>query len=168
MKNTTRKLYYIPPRWNLVILFTITAFLYILFDKYDIKSGLAIYAYFNKPGIALSCVLAILATASYSFHLDRLEIRILFFPIRRIYWKDVTGAVYFESLLNKTNARRFQPYLIICIKPCQPVDPLSVDFAAFDRKNARHLARIPISKIEKEVFSVMEHLNIEVHGVSKI
>lgn len=164
MKNTTRKLYCIPPCWSLVIIFTITAVLFILFDMYDIQSGLAIYAYFNKPGIILSCIFAILATSTYSFYSDRLEVRILSFTISRICWNKVTGAMYFRSLANKPSTRRYQPYLIICVSPCEPVDPSSVDFAAFDRKNLRHLVRIPISGKETKIFEVMEQLSIKVHG----
>lgn len=164
MKNTTRKLYYIPPRWGLVILFTIMAVLFAFFDKHDIQSGLAIYAHFNKPGIILSCMLAILATAAYSFYSDRLEVRILLFTIRCIYWKNATGAMYFRSLANKPSTRHYQPYLIICISPCEPVEPSSVDFAEFDRKNLRHLVRIPISGKEAKIFEVMKQLGIKVHG----
>lgn len=168
MKKQSKKLYYIPPCWSLVILFTITAVLFVFFDKYDIRSGLAIYAYFNKPGIILSCIFAILATATYSFYPDRLEVRILLFTIRCICWKDVTGAMYFRSLVDKPSTRRYQPYLIICISPCQPIHPLPVNFAKFDRKNARHLVRIPIPGKEAEVFELMEQLGIKVQGIAEI
>lgn len=164
MKNPSKQLYYISPRWSLVILFTITAVLFIYFDKYDVRSGLAIYAYFNKPGIILSCIFAILATATYSFCSDRLEVRILLFTIRCIYWKNVTGAMYFRSLANKPSTSRYESYLIICVSPCEPVDPSSVCFAEFDRKNLRHLVRIPISGKETKIFEVMEQLSIKVHG----
>lgn len=163
MNYADRKLYYIPPSWMFVILFAIVACLYGLFIKYDVQSALAIYAYFNKPALFLSCALAILSTTSYSFYPDRLEVRILLFT-RRVYWKDVTGAIYFESLTHKSNAKRKQAYLIICVSPCQPVEPSSVNFASFDRKNLRHLVRIPISKIEKEIFGVMENLRIKVYA----
>ena len=165
MKSQSKQLYCIPPCWSLVILFTLSAVLFIFFDKYDIRSGLAIYAYFNKPGVILSCIFAILATSSFSFYSDRLEVCILFFTIRRIYWNNVTGAMYFRSLENRPSARRYQPYLIICISPCLPVDPSSVDFAAFDRKNMRHLVRVPISRKEVKILGVMEQLNIHVEGI---
>lgn len=168
MKNSNKRIYQISPHWNMVVLFLVCAMLFSLFVKYGVESRLAVFAHFHKPAIILSCVCAILSTASYSFYLDRLEIKILLFSIRRIYWKDVTGAMYFKTLSGKSTVRRYQPYLIICILPCRPVDPLTVNFAEFDRKNARHLVRIPISKIESEVLAVMEQLNICILGVSGI
>lgn len=163
MNKEHNKLYYIPPSWNTSLIFAFCAFMFFLFIKYDIQSKLAIYTHFHKPAVIISCILAILATTSYSFYSDRLEVSILLFPIRCVYWKNVTGAMYFKSLTSRRNTRHTQPYMIICISPCQPAILAPNNFAKFDRKNARYLVRIPISKIEAEVINLIEQLGIEVY-----
>ena len=161
MNNSSERLYYLPPSWGLVILFAICGLIFGLFINYDIQSNLAVFAHFNIPGLALSCIFAILATISYSFYPDRLEIRMLRLTIRRICWKNVTGAMLFESLGKK----RRQPYLVICVSPCQPIDPRSVEFSQFDRKNLRHIVRIPVPKKTMEILAVFEQLHIKVCGI---
>lgn len=164
MKTEQNKLYYISPSWNTVLLFIICAISFALLETFDIQSNLAIYAHFHIPAIIISCIFSILATVSYSFYADYFEVRILNFTIRRICWRDVTGAMYFRSLANKRRSTRYDPYLIICLSPCQPVEPCSVNFEKYDRENLRRLIRIPIPGKEVEVFRLMEQLNISVRG----
>ena len=165
MKHTHNKLYYIGPSWIMVFIFAVCAIAFAFFVKFDIRSNLPIYSHFNKPAIFLSCVFGILSTASYTFYPDFFEVRILSITVRRIQWKDVTGAMYIRSVGRKRSSFRYNPYLIICILPCQPTDPCTVDFERFDRKNAQHLIRIPISGKEQEVFELMERLKINIKGI---
>ena len=164
MEKEHKRLCYIRPSWTMALLFAVCAIAFILFVRFDVQSKLAIYAYFDKPAIILSCIFSILATTSYSFYTDCLDVRILFFRVRRICWENITGAMYYKTLTSKRRSNFYNPYLIICISPCQPADPKTISFEKYDLKNARHLVRIPIAGREMEVLSLMEHLKVKVQG----
>ena len=164
--KSKEKIYYISPDWRAVAVFAICGLMFLHFILFNVESRLAVFSHFHKPALLLSCAFAILSTTSYSFYTDRIEVKVLFFTIRCVYWENVTGAMYFCPW-SKTGPARRQSYLIICIWPCQAEDPGNIEFAKLDRKHGKKLIRIPGSEKLEGVFKVLEQKNIEVYGLNK-
>ena len=137
---------------------------------YNIRSPIGYQYYWSEFHLGIA-VLALGFTAfHYAVYRDKLVLRFLFFPIKRIRLDKVTSATYFApGTVTQGNMTEDYASILLTLAPCPAFSGSGDDVSAFERKHMLHTIRVKChakkaQDVRTSMFICLSHFGKTLNG----
>ena len=148
--NKRKKLCVIPPLPQNLIIAGILITLSLL--TFNVRSPIEYQYYWSEFHLIISAIVLISTSFNYALYEDKLVLRMLFIPIKRIALEKVTSATYFFP--NSVKLGKYtEDYasILLTLSPCPPFDGPDEDVSQFEHTHMLQTIRIKISGKKAQV-----------------